>query len=78
MALPWSGEFDRSHTVTRIVDPAEVAATFRDELRREIRALPEPLLFVGFLAADHGPSATYAEYTRRGSTTSACGSSCAP
>jgi methylenetetrahydrofolate dehydrogenase (NADP+)/methenyltetrahydrofolate cyclohydrolase len=52
--------------VTRIVDPAEVAATFRDELRREIRALPEPLLFVGFLAADHGPSATYAEYTRRG------------
>jgi methylenetetrahydrofolate dehydrogenase (NADP+)/methenyltetrahydrofolate cyclohydrolase len=52
--------------MTRIVDPSEVAATFRDELRGEIRALPEPLLFVGFLAADHGPSATYAEYTRRG------------
>ncbi len=50
----------------RIVDPALASASFRDEIRREIRALPSQLTFVGFLAADHGPSATYAEYTRRG------------
>jgi len=52
--------------MARIVDPALASASFRDEIRLEIHALPEPLTFVGFLAADHGPSATYAEYTRRG------------
>jgi methylenetetrahydrofolate dehydrogenase (NADP+)/methenyltetrahydrofolate cyclohydrolase len=50
----------------RIVDPAAVAASFRAELRREIAALPERLTLVGFLSAEHGPSATYAEYTRKG------------
>jgi methylenetetrahydrofolate dehydrogenase (NADP+)/methenyltetrahydrofolate cyclohydrolase len=52
--------------MARIIDPADVARSFREEVRSEVRALPEPLVLVGFLAADHGPSATYAEYTRRG------------
>jgi methylenetetrahydrofolate dehydrogenase (NADP+)/methenyltetrahydrofolate cyclohydrolase len=53
----------------RVLDPAAVAAGFRAEVRSEIATLPEPLTLVGFLAAehgDHGPSVTYAEYTRRG------------
>ena len=50
----------------RVIDPAQVAASFREEVRREIRALSEPLVIAGFLAAEHGPSATYAEYTRKG------------
>ena len=58
----------------RVLDPSEIAKSFREELRPEIAALPEPLMLVGFLSADHGPSATYAEYTRKGATTSACGS----
>lgn len=50
----------------RTIDPSEVAATFRAELRREVAALPEALKLVGLLSAEQGPSATYAEYTRRG------------
>ncbi|HEY2516401.1 MAG TPA: bifunctional methylenetetrahydrofolate dehydrogenase/methenyltetrahydrofolate cyclohydrolase [Polyangiaceae bacterium] len=54
----------------RVIDPAQVASSFREEVRREIRGLSEqlaePLVIAGFLAADHGPSATYAEYTRKG------------
>jgi methylenetetrahydrofolate dehydrogenase (NADP+) / methenyltetrahydrofolate cyclohydrolase len=38
----------------------------RDELRAEIARLPEALRLVGFLATDHAPSRTYAEYTRKG------------
>ncbi|MFO0658407.1 MAG: bifunctional methylenetetrahydrofolate dehydrogenase/methenyltetrahydrofolate cyclohydrolase [Polyangiaceae bacterium] len=49
-----------------VLDPAAVAAAFRAELRAEIASLPEPLVVVGFLASEHGPSATYAEYTRKG------------
>lgn len=52
--------------MTRILDPSAVAAAFRDELRADIAALPEPLVLAGFLSAEHGPSATYAEYTRKG------------
>jgi methylenetetrahydrofolate dehydrogenase (NADP+)/methenyltetrahydrofolate cyclohydrolase len=52
--------------MARVVDPAEVARSFREEIRGEIGALPEPLVLVGILAAEHGPSATYADYTRRG------------
>jgi methylenetetrahydrofolate dehydrogenase (NADP+)/methenyltetrahydrofolate cyclohydrolase len=51
---------------TTLVDPATVAATFRDEIRRELAELPEPLVIAGYLSAEHGPSATYAEYTRKG------------
>jgi methylenetetrahydrofolate dehydrogenase (NADP+)/methenyltetrahydrofolate cyclohydrolase len=52
----------------KVIDPAEVARSFRDEIRRELQAFPgaQRLSLVGFLSAEHGPSATYAEYTRRG------------
>jgi methylenetetrahydrofolate dehydrogenase (NADP+)/methenyltetrahydrofolate cyclohydrolase len=52
--------------MARIIDPALVAATFRNEVRREIESLSAPVVLVGLLAADQGPSATYAEYTRKG------------
>jgi methylenetetrahydrofolate dehydrogenase (NADP+)/methenyltetrahydrofolate cyclohydrolase len=52
--------------VARILDPADVASAFRDELRETIRQLPERLVLAGLLVADHGPSKTYAEYTRKG------------
>jgi methylenetetrahydrofolate dehydrogenase (NADP+)/methenyltetrahydrofolate cyclohydrolase len=49
-----------------VIDPSQVAERFRSELRAEIARLPERLRLVGLLAADHGPSRTYAEYTRKG------------
>lgn len=49
----------------RVLDPAAVAETFRREIRAELASLSEPLFLVGVLAADHGPSFTYAEYTRK-------------
>ncbi len=52
--------------MTRILDPAEIAASFRAEVRQQVAALAEPLTLVGFLCAEHGPSATYADYTRKG------------
>jgi methylenetetrahydrofolate dehydrogenase (NADP+)/methenyltetrahydrofolate cyclohydrolase len=52
--------------VTRVIDPADVAAAFRAELRAEVAALPEPLTLVGVLTDEHKPSRTYAEYTRKG------------
>jgi methylenetetrahydrofolate dehydrogenase (NADP+)/methenyltetrahydrofolate cyclohydrolase len=52
--------------VARLIDPADVAAAFRAELRAEVAALPEPLTLVGVLADEHRPSRTYAEYTRKG------------
>lgn len=48
-----------------VLDPAAVAERFRREIRAELATLPEPLSLVGVLAADHGPSCTYAEYTRK-------------
>jgi methylenetetrahydrofolate dehydrogenase (NADP+)/methenyltetrahydrofolate cyclohydrolase len=51
---------------TLVIDPGQVAERFRTELRAEIARLPERLTLVGLLAADHGPSRTYAEYTRKG------------
>ncbi|MDB4973912.1 MAG: folD2 [Myxococcaceae bacterium] len=50
----------------RVIDPAAVAASFRAELREELATLPERLKLVGLLADGHAPSATYAEYTRKG------------
>lgn len=47
-----------------LVSPSTVAARYRSEIRREIRALGTRLKVVGFLAGDYGPSHTYAEYTR--------------
>jgi methylenetetrahydrofolate dehydrogenase (NADP+)/methenyltetrahydrofolate cyclohydrolase len=52
--------------MTRILDPAEIARSFRAAIRQEVSNLPEPLSLVGLLTTDAGPSATYAEYTRSG------------
>jgi len=52
--------------VARILDPSEVASAFRRDLREQIAALPHKLVLAGLLVADHGPSRTYAEYTRKG------------
>ena len=52
--------------MARVIDPAEVAASFRAEIRAEVAALPEPLVLWGVLADEHRPSRTYAEYTRKG------------
>jgi 5,10-methylene-tetrahydrofolate dehydrogenase/methenyl tetrahydrofolate cyclohydrolase len=52
--------------VARVIDPAALAASFRASIRDEVARLPEPLRLVGLLSAEHGPSATYAEYTRKG------------
>ncbi len=53
--------------MARIIDPTEVASSYRAELRAALAQLAEPLVLRGFLEASHGtgPSATYAEYTRR-------------
>lgn len=50
----------------KMIDPTAVAAKYREQLRSEIKALPERLKLVGFLCADSGPSATYANYTATG------------
>jgi methylenetetrahydrofolate dehydrogenase (NADP+)/methenyltetrahydrofolate cyclohydrolase len=50
----------------RVIDPAAVAASFRAQLRIELAALPQRLTLLGLLADGHAPSATYAEYTRKG------------
>ena len=50
----------------RVLDPALTASAIRAEVRAAVAQLREPLTLAGFLVADHGPSATYAEYTRRG------------
>jgi methylenetetrahydrofolate dehydrogenase (NADP+)/methenyltetrahydrofolate cyclohydrolase len=51
--------------MTTIIDPAVVAATSRKDMREQLATLPEPLHLVGILAADRGPSSTYASYTER-------------
>lgn len=50
----------------RVLDPSKLAQEYRAEVRREIAALTEPVVLAGLLVADHGPSMTYAEYTRVG------------
>lgn len=50
----------------RIVDPSALASSYRAEVRATVATLGEPLTLAGFLVEGHGPSATYAEYTRRG------------
>ncbi|HEX5660333.1 MAG TPA: bifunctional methylenetetrahydrofolate dehydrogenase/methenyltetrahydrofolate cyclohydrolase, partial [Polyangiales bacterium] len=49
----------------RVIDPAAIAASYRAQLRAELQALPQ-LTLMGLLAEGHAPSATYAEYTRKG------------
>ncbi len=54
----------------RILDPSKLAEAYRAEVRRDLAAQSEggapPVVLVGLLVADHGPSMTYAEYTRVG------------
>lgn len=52
--------------MTKLIDPAAVAAKYRQSLKSEIAELPQKLKLVGFLAAESGPSATYANYTAVG------------
>jgi 5,10-methylene-tetrahydrofolate dehydrogenase/methenyl tetrahydrofolate cyclohydrolase len=51
--------------MTVVIDPAALAATFRDEIRAQLAVEPERVSLVGMLAADHGPSKTYALYAQR-------------
>jgi methylenetetrahydrofolate dehydrogenase (NADP+)/methenyltetrahydrofolate cyclohydrolase len=51
--------------MTVVIDPATLAAAFRDEIRAQRVAQGEPVSLVGILAADHGPSRTYALYAQR-------------
>lgn len=54
--------------MTVTIDPASVAATYRDEIRAQLAELPAPLSLVGILGGDHGPSKTYALYAQRACT----------
>jgi methylenetetrahydrofolate dehydrogenase (NADP+) / methenyltetrahydrofolate cyclohydrolase len=54
-----------SPEMTVLIDPAEAAATFRTQIRAQLSAMREPLVLVGVLASDHGPSHTYAQYAQR-------------
>jgi methylenetetrahydrofolate dehydrogenase (NADP+)/methenyltetrahydrofolate cyclohydrolase len=51
--------------MTAVIDPAQVAQAFRDEIRSEVAAQPERLALVGILGADYAPSKTYAAYAER-------------
>jgi 5,10-methylene-tetrahydrofolate dehydrogenase/methenyl tetrahydrofolate cyclohydrolase len=51
--------------MTVMIDPAEAAAPFREQIRQQLAAMREPLVLVGILASDHGPSHTYAQYAQR-------------
>jgi methylenetetrahydrofolate dehydrogenase (NADP+)/methenyltetrahydrofolate cyclohydrolase len=54
--------------MTVIIDPAAVAATYRDEIRAQLAELTTPLSLVGILGGDHAPSKTYALYAQRACT----------
>jgi 5,10-methylene-tetrahydrofolate dehydrogenase/methenyl tetrahydrofolate cyclohydrolase len=49
----------------RSIDPAQVAASFRAELRSQLSQLPARLTLWGLLAEGDAPSATYAAYTEK-------------
>ena len=51
--------------MAKILDPAQVAASYRASIRDDVSALGQPLVLAGLLSTDHGPSKTYAEYTQR-------------
>ena len=46
-----------------VLDPTILSEAFRQQLRAELSTLRHPLRLVGVIAADAGPSATYAQYT---------------
>lgn len=49
----------------RIIDPAAVTSSFREQVRRDVASIAEPLTLRGLYALGHAPAATYAEYTRK-------------
>lgn len=52
----------------RIIDPNDVASSYRAEVRAQVQMLGHPLRLVGLLPTDASnstPSATYASYTRQ-------------
>lgn len=51
--------------ITNIIDPASVAARYRDAIRARVAAFAEPPTLLGLLASNDGPSRTYADFTRR-------------
>jgi methylenetetrahydrofolate dehydrogenase (NADP+)/methenyltetrahydrofolate cyclohydrolase len=51
--------------MTRVIDAAEHAARFKQEIRAQLAELDEKLVLVGVLAAERGPSATYAKYAQK-------------
>lgn len=55
----------RSRPMTRVIDAAVQAAKWKDEIRAELSQLEERLVLVGVLAAERGPSATYAKYAQK-------------
>jgi methylenetetrahydrofolate dehydrogenase (NADP+)/methenyltetrahydrofolate cyclohydrolase len=55
--------------VTTLIDPSELARTFRREVREAIAELAKdgaPPKLVGIVAEERGPARTYAEYTAKG------------
>ena len=48
-----------------ILDAAAAANRFKQEVKARIATLREPLVLAGVLAADRGPSWTYAQYARK-------------
>ena len=51
--------------MARVIDPNDLAETQRREVRTMLAAHPGPLRIRGILTAGEGPSAVYAEYTRK-------------
>jgi methylenetetrahydrofolate dehydrogenase (NADP+)/methenyltetrahydrofolate cyclohydrolase len=51
--------------MTITIDPAAVAARYRQEIRNQLVAAADPLRLVGILAGDHASSRTYASYAER-------------
>ena len=50
-------------TGARVLDPTSLSESIRAQLRAELQALPTRLRLVGVIAAEAGPSSTYAQYT---------------
>jgi 5,10-methylene-tetrahydrofolate dehydrogenase/methenyl tetrahydrofolate cyclohydrolase len=51
--------------MTITIDPAEVAARYRQDIKTQLAGSSDPLRLVGILAGDHAPSKTYASYAER-------------
>jgi 5,10-methylene-tetrahydrofolate dehydrogenase/methenyl tetrahydrofolate cyclohydrolase len=51
--------------MTLILDAAAAAEHFKQQIRAQVARSPESLVLVGVLAADSGPSVTYARYAQK-------------